>query len=177
MSDKRVGMLRGLTLARLKELLHYDPDTGKFTRLVSVRGHKVGSDAGCLKADSGYISIRIDGEIYYAHILAWFYMTGEWPISLCDHKYQDRSDNRWKNLREANGSQNLMNSKMWSNNKSGVKGVWLFRSRGKWVAEIKVRGRKICLGYYTAIEDAAAARRAAEIKHFGEFAALPTIEP
>lgn len=105
---------------------------------------------------------------YLAHRLAWFYVYGVWPDPICDHRNQNRADNRLENLRQATSSQNLINSKMWSNNTSGVKGVSLSQ-RGKWVAEIRVMKKKVCLGTYENIEDAAAARRTAELKYFGEF--------
>ena len=57
--------------------------------------------------------------------------------------------------------------KISANNKSGVRGV--FWSRGKWQAKIKFKGRNYYLGQYDNIEDAAKARREAEIRLFGNY--------
>src|SRR5690349_15052213 len=88
-----------LTQQYLKEILHYDPETGVFIWYTS-RGHcKAGNVAGSLNL--GYILIGICNFKYQAHRLAWLYMTGEWPTFEIDHKNGVSSDNRWENLREA----------------------------------------------------------------------------
>ena len=89
-------MRDAITEARLKERLHYDPDTGIFTWLkMSRQPKRLGSVAGG-RCD-GYIQIYLDGLIYRAHRLAWLYMTGEWPVGYLDHKNGVRDDNRWCN--------------------------------------------------------------------------------
>ena len=63
-----------LTQARLKELLDYQPDTGKFTWKINRTGFaKAGSYAGANKT-GGYRQIRVDGTMYAAHRLAWLYV-------------------------------------------------------------------------------------------------------
>jgi len=59
-----------------------------------------------------------------------------------------------------------LESRLPSNNKSGVRGVSLDNSRGKWVAYIKVDGKQYTLGRFKTIEEAAAARKAAEEKRY-----------
>lgn len=66
-------MMKGikmLTQARIKKLLHYDPDTGIFTRLVANRNLKVGSIVGYTAKDHR-VMISVDNKNYRAHRLAW----------------------------------------------------------------------------------------------------------
>lgn len=90
------------------------------------------------------------------------------PNQIIDHITGDTLDNRKKNLRTTDKKGNGMNKGLNSNNKSGIKGVHWSDDRGKWVASIKVCGKKIFLGYFNDKEEARISRREAEIKHFKE---------
>ena len=84
----------------MKDLLNYDPDTGDFTWKVSTSNRvRVGQVAGTLRHD-GYIRIKVNGKLYLAHRLAWFFVYGVWPVEFLDHIDQDKSNNRINNLRE-----------------------------------------------------------------------------
>lgn len=124
--------------------------------------------AGNIKPD-GYRVICMGGRQYYAHRLAWLYMTGEWPIAEVDHINTKRGDDRFANLREATHAQNSRNRSTPCTNTSGVKGVSWHAGAGKWCAFIKVNSRSINLGYFTDIPDAAAAYAAASERLHGEF--------
>lgn len=69
-----------LTAERVRELFHYDPDTGVFTRRVTRQGlnARAGDIAGTRKPN-GYLSIWICGANHAAHRLAWLYVHGTWP--------------------------------------------------------------------------------------------------
>ena len=99
-----------LTVERLRELLSYDPATGKFLWRVGRQCMRAGAVAGATEVQ-GYRVIKIDGKIYKAHRLAWLYVTGEWPPEEIDHKNTDPQDNVWSNLRLATHSQNQANAK------------------------------------------------------------------
>jgi len=87
-----------------------------------------------------------------------------------DHVNGDRLDNRRSNLRVATRGQNIQNAPVRRDNRLGYKGVvWRAKSRD-YVAYINFQGRRICLKTYHSLEDAVAARRAAELKYYGEFA-------
>jgi len=152
----------------LKQLLRYEPKTGKFYWLVSRGRVAAGSEAGTPDKD-GYIQIRIDGTIYKAHRLAWYFMTGKWlpPDQGLDHKSPDPANNRWGNLRRATQKQNRNNKRYNtpSNNTSGQMGVTWVVKRQKWQAQITINDRCIHLGRYDDIEDAIAARKRAEREH------------
>lgn len=158
-----------ITAGRVRELLHYDQETGVFRWLVTrSRLAKAGSAAGTINKD-GYRRIRIDGRDYMAQRLAWLYMTGSWPANKIDHKNGVPGDDRWKNLREASNAQNSQNARRPRDNTSGFKGVCWNKASGKWMAAIRVNGHKIYLGLFTDINEAAAAYAVASKKHHGVF--------
>ncbi len=158
MAYRKVRSRPAITQERLREVLHYDPDTGQFTWLkcLSSRG-PVGTAAGHVSAASGYRQITIDGSKYYAHRLAWLYMTGKWPSPECDHRNGVRDNNRWTNLREATKAQSAQNRRVRSDNKSGHAGVAWVPLSSRWRAKITVKGKRTHLGHFDLIEDAIAA--------------------
>jgi HNH endonuclease len=158
-----------LTQERLKEILHYDPSTGIFVWKARVANCiRIGAVAGCVNED-GYIDILIKRKHYVGHRLAFLYMTGAFPESVIDHIDRNPANNVWENLRPATFCQNGFNTKRWSNNTSGVKGVcWNFKVK-KWQAHIQANGIRRYLGLFETLELAAEFRQlAAEMLH-GEF--------
>lgn len=152
-----------ITQATLKALLHYDPETGVFTRLVKASNNtKVGDVIRPSAGAKGYVRFRVCGESHFGHRLAWLYMTGEWPEAEVDHENKDRGDNRWANLRKATFKQNRENLGLNRNNTSGFRGVSWFRPTGKWWARIGHNGKRVSLGHYNDLLSAVAARMAAE---------------
>jgi len=164
-----------LTQERLKELLHYDPETGVFRWLVDIRngehrarilvkaGDIAGYRGGGRNSRTEYVSIRIERRLYGAHRLAWLYVKGEWP-PLIDHRDLDGTNNRFLNLRLSDKSSNAANTSPPRNNTSGVKGVYFDRNRNRWVAEIWHQNKKYRMGRHRSLEGAAAREL------FGEFA-------
>lgn len=144
-----------LTQEKLKEILHYEPETGLWTWLVSNSNRvKIGSIAGNYNKVIKYHQIRIFGKLYYGHILAWLYMTGVWPENEIDHKDTNPSNNKWLNLREATSSQQKWNAGKRKNNTSGYKGVHLDKNSGKYVAQIGLNYKVIYIGSRNTIEEA-----------------------
>jgi len=156
-----------VTRARLRELLHYDPDTGEFRWLARVtKWIKPGDMAGTV--DQGYRRITIAGRHYRAHHLAWFYMKGKWCPQVIDHRDGDPSNNRWANLRPATRWQNSANKRLYRNNACGLKGVC--RERSGWRATIYKDGQRHHLGNFPTPQEAHAAYVKAARELFGEFA-------
>jgi hypothetical protein len=157
-----------VTIERLREVLSYDPTTGQFTRLADSRKWKAGTVAGA-KDPRGYVRVTVDGQRYWSHRLAFFYMTGRWPTADIDHINGIPGDDRFANLREATRTQNNANQRRRADNKSGFRGVsWSKRDR-KWGAAINVAGKKVSLGYHNTAAEAQAAYAAASVEYFGEF--------
>lgn len=153
----------------LKAHLHYDPETGVFTRRKKWGARLAGGIIGCM-SKHGYLQISVAGKCYTAQRLAWFYTHGEWPVGVVDHINRDRGDNRLCNLRCVNYSQNSLNT-ISVRGMSGVRGVCLMsprnrkRSKKLWRADISVDGKRIRLGEFYLLEDAIAARKAAETRY------------
>jgi hypothetical protein len=159
-----------LTQASLKELLHYDPETGLFTWIAPLSNRVKVGDVCDSKGPLGYILIGVRGTRLYAHRLAWLYMTGEWPTNMIDHINCVRDDNRWSNLREATKSQNMRNAGVRKQNTSGHTGVGFHAQTKKWRAFISDDQKNyVHVGLFDTIEEAVAARKVAAAKHYGEF--------
>lgn len=157
---------QSMTQERLKELLHYEPETGCFTWRINSAVAKPGERAGGGHGQ-GYRQIGLDYKKYLEHILAWLYMTGEWPDREIDHKNRDKSDNRWENLCLATRSQQGHNKGMSARNKLGFPGV--NRHGTKFISRIHLENGVVVLGWFKTIAQARIARLLAEKQHFGRF--------
>ena len=148
----------------------YDPTTGLFTRRVKAGVQRVGDVAG-YRTGLGYICIEISGKQWRAHVLAFIYMTGRFPAEAVDHINRDGLDNRWENLREATHSQNSTNRSVRVTSASGITGVYFRKDNKTWQADITVNKVRKSLGSFATKDQAVAARKIAEAKYHGEFAA------
>jgi HNH endonuclease/AP2 domain len=164
-----------LTQERLKELLHYDPETGVFT-WIATKARRVsnGDVAGgiCrLKRSSGlsYRLINIDRMPRGAHRLAWLYVYGYIPRQI-DHIDGDGLNNRISNLRPCSNTQNRANTGRTIANHSGFKGVSWSKNAKRWRSTINSGCRQIHLGYFDSPESAHAAYRAKAYAVHGQFA-------
>ena len=156
-----------LTAKILREFLYYDPATGVFTRLKSTGGVRAGATAGSVNSD-GYLDIRVCGQLYRSHRLAWLYVHGVWPSGVIDHWNHNRVDNTIKNLRDVSHAVNLQNQeKHRTDSRLGVLGV---STKGKkFTAEIGINGRRQYLGIFETVEQASTAYQTARIaNHLGQ---------
>lgn len=170
-----------LTQLRLRELVNYDPETGKFywrkrPYQTGDRPSWEGKEAGTTSVQ-GYRLITLENEKFRAARVAWLYMTGEWPTHDIDHVNGDVADDRWCNLRSATKSENMQNMKRRKDNTSGVRGVsWNVR-RQQWHARVTANGTNYHCGYFDTLEKAKATRdNRAAVLH-GAFARFDQLYP
>lgn len=156
-------------------ILDYNPDTGIFTWKYRAdcpekwNGRFAGITAGGINK-SGHVAIAIGEVRYYAHRLAWLYMTGEWPEGDIDRKDTNYANNKWDNLRLASRSNNMANMRRTRTNTSGYKGVYWSEAAKKWTARITVNYEGIYLGIFDDPKIAHKAYVKAANKYFGEYA-------
>ena len=142
----------------LKNLFWYQPESGVFRWRKEIRNGaiKPWSVAGCVDGD-GYITIKFRQKGYRAHRLAWLYVHGEMPEHQIDHINGVRSDNRICNLRPATIKQNNENTTLRKDNSTGCRGVHFSKRDGKYVAKVEHNKKRVLVGYFENLEDAALA--------------------
>lgn len=150
-----------ISFDELTKLLSYDPITGVFTWNVNHGRSKIGGVAGSIDNSTGYIRIRLNKKLYYAHRLAWLYMEGYIPEHCVDHINRDRIDNRWDNLRHVTQSCNNRNVGLSKNNTSGITGV--YHTGKSYAAFISEDGNPKHLGTFSTKNEAVIARYKAEM--------------
>lgn len=138
--------------------LRYVPQTGEIF-------NKITGKVATVKWGK-YLACKVEGKFYTAHRLIWLLMTGIEPPELVDHEDRNKQNNKWSNLRLATSKQNCENRGLNSNNALGIKGVRKHKSCDKYEARIASNGVRMSLGLFDTIEEAIAARTAAEEKHF-----------
>lgn len=163
---------QGIDQKTLREWLNYDPVTGVFTWIRTGRGIVIDRPAGRIRKSSTgqtcYLMIGLLRGEYFAHRLAWLYMTGGWPTEFIDHRDMNGLNNAWGNLRPAGKAQNAQNSRRGPRNTTGYKGV--SRSRARFRATIRIAGKSRHLGCFNTAEEAHEAYIEAAQQHFGRFA-------
>lgn len=133
---------------RLRELLHYNPDTGDFSWVKPTSNRVRVGDLCRRSSGAGYLIVSIDGSCYLLHRLAFLYMTGAMPTGVVDHIDRDPTNNAWANLRDVSQRENAINSRARRNSTSGHKGVHFAKREGKWLAHATEHGKLKHLGYF-----------------------------
>ncbi len=163
--------------AILRQLLRYDPETGKLFWLHRDRsffardkdwkwwnGRFAGKEAFTARcAGLDYRHGKIFGKLYKAHVVAWAIHYGEWPSDEIDHIHGALAGNVISNLRIATHAENMKNKKVYASNRSGVHGVNWSKSHGKWQVYITIDKKRLHVGYFSDINEAKAARAKAEV--------------
>ena len=158
-----------LTQAILKNLLHYDPETGVFTRKVRTSNRVNIGDTFGIGDPNKYTRISVFGRQIAAQILAWVYVYGETPPYDIDHVNTHKGDNRIDNLRLATRKENMFNRGATKISTSGFKGVVWANHAQRWKAQAMIDGKNYNLGYFNTPEDASVAYNEFAKAHHGEF--------
>lgn len=148
--------------------LEVDPESGKAVWLprgsAKFDNLHAGKEAGFTRSD-GYVQIRLDGKIKYRHRIVYESVHGEIPSGFeVDHINGVPGDDRICNLRLVNKGEQQKNLKLFKTNTSGHVGVCK-GTRRAWQAGIWHKNKRYHLGEYDSLDDAVAARKAAEIRY------------
>ncbi len=154
----------------LVQLCHqlFEYRDGRLYRKVTVGRGKAGELAARMEFN-GYMVVKIRKRRYKEHRLIYMMHYGECPDVL-DHINRIRHDNRLENLRGCTKGENGINSKVRSDNSSGIRGVCFAKRQKKWVARIYYQGKQVWLGSFDSKEEAQAAYEAKRTLLYGEFA-------
>ena len=152
-----------ITPEMLRNIFDYNPNTGVLRR------RKNGKIAG-YKTRNGVMRVFVLCKSFSVHRIAFAIANNRWPTLEVDHINGNPSDNRIANLREVSHKDNMRNIGVHRDSRTGILGVSLCKRLGKYQALISNGSKQIHLGYFIDKEDAAAARRAAELKYHGKFA-------
>ena len=160
-----------LTPALLRQLLDYNPETGKLVwkprpaqfcadnRIASIfRTRCEGKEALNCDNGRGYLCGTILGNRVKAHKIIWAMYYGEWPDGVIDHINHIKHDNRIENLRVVSSQENSRNRPSNPTSVSGKLGVHWHKPMGKWLASINKRH----LGVFDDLQEAIAVRIEAE---------------
>lgn len=136
-------------------------------------------DAPIVALHRWYLHKNLDSQTFYARTrigsrkVEMQRLLMGFPSCEVDHADRNGLNNRRStNLRLATSSQNKANRGLTKSNKSGFKGVFWDKNRGKWRAEIRYQRVKHYLGQFESPTEAAEAYRAAAQRLFGEFASV-----
>lgn len=129
------------------------------------RGTKIraGDEAGCIDS-LGRWKLCCQGFTFRRYQVIWCLKHGAFPENQIDHINRNPLDDRLSNLRLVTNEVNSWNKGLNSNNTSGAKGVYL-NSRGKYIANIHIKGKTKYLGTFSTLEEAVSVRNRAEEDH------------
>ncbi len=152
----------------LKELIQYDPFKGIVTwKIKPCKNILAGSRAGAVvkSRKKSYRSIRIKGVVKREHCWIWYLVTGVYPDNEIDHLNGDGTDNRWSNIRKVNPSINRHNCRRFSNNKSGITGVFWSDKKNTWFVTFCINKKQKRIAQRIDFFEACCIRKSLENKH------------
>lgn len=151
----------------LEELFEYSEGNLFWKKDIYTRkkGELVGKSGG----SHGYLSTSVGTKYMLVHRIIFMMHHGYLPAHV-DHIDGNKFNNRIENLRPADASHNVANSKKRKNNTTGYKGVSLNKNKTKYVAKIMKNRKYIHLGTFDDPREAHEAYLAAAKELFNDFA-------
>ena len=125
-----------LTAELVRQLLHYEPDTGfVYWKIKHTAKSRVGAPVNSQNSlETNYRTIKLFDMYYRLHRVIWLWVYGTWPKGVIDHINGIKSDNRLLNLRDVTKTENQLNRE------SHRKGRLMFTSYNssteKWMANL-----------------------------------------
>jgi hypothetical protein len=166
--------LKTISLEELNHKFSFDFENGKiYWKNPPKCSKRKGDEAGCFHRtakNKAYWVVMVKYKSIYRSRLIHYAYYGFVSEKIIDHINGDSLDDRLSNLREADRSQNIWNTKTRRTNKTGLPQGVRVMSPNRFGAKIAVRGKNISLGSFLTAESAGAAYQAARKKFFGEFA-------
>jgi len=108
----------------------------------------------------GYLQLSLDGVELWQHHVVLAMHDIQIPEKMdVDHINGVTSDNRIENLRVVGRSTNRRNSRINSNNTSGVNGVYVYSGARPYMVTGRVNGSMSYIGNYATLQEAAIARK------------------
>ena len=142
-----------LSVSEIKDIWRYK-DGKLFWKINPKNGVREGEEAGS-KNSNGYWQVRYKQVGYSRHRIIYYMHTNNWP-DVIDHINQDKTDDRFENLREASPILNSHNcDKAWG--KTPYRGVYYRKDRGKFQSTIRINGKQNFIGVFNTAEEASEA--------------------
>ena len=128
---------------------------------------QIGGIAG--STSDGYGQVYIDSVAYKSHRII-FMMHYGYVSDQIDHIDGNPLNNKIENLRAVTSSQNQLNRKISTKNKTGHKGVCVHTQTGRYHVRLTINGLNKSFGLYEDLELAGLVAQMAREKYHGEFA-------
>jgi len=168
--NREMSTAKVFDIDQLRKMIRHDPQNGKLYWTdrddcpPNVRSRIANKEAFINRSSNGYMRGAVNGVFLLAHRVIWALEYGHWPEEI-DHINGIRHDNRIGNLRSVGRAVNGQNLCLQERSKSGRIGVTWYKAYKRWAAAIVVNQKRIHLGYFDTVDEAAKARSLAEQKY------------
>lgn len=115
-----------------------------------------GTIAGTRSKTKRYINVQLDTKMYLAHRLVYKIHTGIDP-NILDHINNVQHDNRFENLRNGTQATNMLNKRLYKNNKSGHPNI--YDTKYGWLVKDWINKKSVTVGTYPTLEEAIQAKK------------------
>jgi hypothetical protein len=121
-----------------------------FRKVRASQNTQIGDLAGYVDK-KGYWKVSYKNKSYLLHRIIWLMRYGNLPKEL-DHIDGNPQNNRIKNLRIADRSQNNCNKQVYKTSSTGIKNVTWYKPTGKWMVKLTKNKKQMFFGYFDDLE-------------------------